>query len=283
MSSIVPCAPSNRIDSPSFSAWFKQDCRVADEGRNLLGRLRIFRVHLVGVERFGVEERVRDHVLFAHGILDVLLEQLQIEQIGHAQAAAAHLVFVGWADAARGGADLDASRSIFRREFDHAVVGKDYVSAVRNEEMTVDFHPGLAQSTSLFQERERIEHDAIADDAAATGAQHAAGHELQNKFLAVDDDGVAGVVSAGVTGYNREVFRENVDDLAFAFIAPLGANNHRGFAFFQFQLRQGNFAQADGCAAPGVAHSLPAGMPSQKITGIRAEKTCTEYFIVSTR
>ena len=61
------------------------------------------------------------------------------------------------------------------------------------------------------------------------------------------------------------------------------SNNHRGFAFFQFQLRQGNFAQADGYAAPGVAHSMPAGMPSQKITGIRAEKTCTEYFIVSTR
>jgi hypothetical protein len=30
----------------------------------------------------------------------MFLEQLQIQQIGHAQAAAAHLVFVGWADAA---------------------------------------------------------------------------------------------------------------------------------------------------------------------------------------
>jgi hypothetical protein len=28
---------------------------------------------------------------------------------------------------------------------------------------------------------------------------------------------------------------------------------------------------------------MPAGMPSQKITGIRAEKTCTEYLIVTTR
>jgi hypothetical protein len=28
---------------------------------------------------------------------------------------------------------------------------------------------------------------------------------------------------------------------------------------------------------------MPAGMPSQKITGIGAEKTCTEYLIVSTR
>jgi hypothetical protein len=26
---------------------------------------------------------------------------------------------------------------------------------------------------------------------------------------------------------------------------------------------------------------MPAGMPSQKITGIRAEKTCTNYLIVT--
>lgn len=39
--------------------------------------------------------------------------------------------------------------------------------------------------------------------------------------------------------------------------------------------------QADVCAAPGVAHSLPAGMASQKITGVKAEKTCTNYLIVT--
>src|ERR1700733_12312013 len=45
----------------------------------------------------------------------------------------------------------------------------------------------------------------------------------------------------------------------------------------------GRFKQADICAAPGVAHSLPARMTSLKITGIKAEKTCTNYLIVSLR
>src|SRR6266568_4095312 len=147
--------------------------------------------------------------------------------------------------------------------------------------MTVDLYTRLAQGSRLFQKREGIEHHSIADDAAAAGAQHATRNQLQNKLLAVDDDSVAGIVSTGIAGYDGEVLRQYVDDLAFALIAPLGANDHRGFAFFQFQLRQGNFAQADSCAAPGVAHSMPAGMPSQIITGIRAEKTCTKYFIVS--
>ena len=81
---------------------------------------------------------------------------------------------------------------------------------------------------------------------------------MKNKFLAVDDDGVAGVVSSGVTGYDREVLRQHVDDLPLAFIAPLGAYDHRSLAFFQFQLRQENFQQAEWLrCARGRTHSLP--------------------------
>jgi hypothetical protein len=36
---------------------------------------------------------------------------------------------------------------------------------------------------------------------------------------------VAGVVTAGVAGDDVELFAEDVDDLAFAFVAPLGAEN----------------------------------------------------------
>ena len=57
------------------------------------------------------------------------------------------------------------------------------------------------------------------------GAQNAARDELQDELLAADDDGVAGVVTAGVAGDDVELFAEDVDDLAFAFVAPLGAEN----------------------------------------------------------
>ena len=147
------------------------------------------------------------------------------------------------------------------------MVGQNHMGAVGNEKMAVDLHPRIAQAACLFQEGDRIEHHAIANHAAATGAQHAAGHKLQNKFLAVDDDGVAGIVSAGIAGDHRKVLRQNVDDLPFALVAPLGANDHRGPAFFQLPTPSGRFQQADGCAAPGVAHSLPARITSQKLLG----------------
>ncbi len=123
----------------------QQNRRVTDKRRDLLGRCGVLRVHFVGVERFGIEQRVRDHVLLAHRVFDVLFQKLQIEQIRYAKPAAAHLVFVGRTDSARGGADLHASRSILRRQLDHAMVGQNHLRAVRNKEISVDSHARFAQ------------------------------------------------------------------------------------------------------------------------------------------
>ena len=119
------------------------------------------------------------------------------------------------------------SGSVLRGQLNHAVVGQNHMSAVGNEKMTVDCTPASLQRARLFQKRNWIKHDAIADDAAATGAQHAAGHKLEDKLFALDDDGVAGIVSAGVAGHDGEVLRQHVDNLAFALIAPLGTQNDR--------------------------------------------------------
>jgi hypothetical protein len=40
-------------------------------------------------------------------------------------------------------------------------------------------------------------------------------------------------MAAGIAGNNVEVVGEDVDDLAFALIAPLGAHNHRTPALVQ--------------------------------------------------
>ena len=162
--------------------------------------------------------------------------------------AAAHLVFVGRTDAARGGADLHPAGRVLRRQFDHAMVGQDHVSAIGDEKISVDLHASLAQRAYFFQKRHGIENHAVADHAAAARPQHAARNQLQNKLLAVDDDGVAGIVAAGIAGHDGEVLRQNVDDLSFAFVAPLGADNYRGLAFFHCQLRHRD-SQTHHCAA----------------------------------
>ena len=78
----------------------QQQRRVADKGSQLFGSFRIFAEHFVGIERFGIEQCVRDHIFFAAGVLDVRAQQRPIEQIGDAQSAASHFVFISGPNAA---------------------------------------------------------------------------------------------------------------------------------------------------------------------------------------
>src|SRR5580698_898402 len=84
--------------------------------------------------------------------------------------------------------------------------------------------------------------------------RHAARNQLQHKLFSVDDDGVAGIVAASIAGNDGEILRQNVDDLAFAFVAPLGADNYGGLASFQCQLHYRDSLTHN---HTGVAHALP--------------------------
>ena len=113
----------------------------------------------------------------------------------------------------------------------------------------------------------RVEHDAVADDAFAAGAEDAAGDELQDKLLAVDDDGVAGVVAAGVAGDDVELFAEDVDDLALAFIAPLGSKDDGGRAAVRAR-RDGIFGLAheeDGSGGGARGEVRAASFPEEPL------------------
>ncbi len=82
---------------------------------------------------------------------------------------------------------------------------------------------------------------------------------MQDELLAVDDDGVAGIVAAGIAGYNGKTLRQNVDNLSFALVAPLGADNYRGLASFQCQLRHRD-SRTHSYAAPGSHTLCPAAI-----------------------
>ena len=55
-------------------------------------------------------------------------------------------------------------------------------------------------------------------------AQDAGGDQVQDIFLALDMDGMAGVVAALGADDDVRLLGQNINDLAFAFIAPLGAH-----------------------------------------------------------
>ena len=81
--------------------------------------------------------------------------------------------------------------------------------------------PGLRQLVDLGEERRRIDDDAVADDAGDAWMQDAGRQQAQDELASVRVDGVAGVVPALIAGDDRKVRRQQIDDLALAFVAPL--------------------------------------------------------------
>ena len=85
--------------------------------------------------------------------------------------------------------------------------------------------PSAGQLVDLREQRLRIDDDAVADDADDAVVQDAGRDQVQDELLAADVDRVAGVVAALIARHDREARRQQVDDLALAFVAPLGAEH----------------------------------------------------------
>ncbi len=107
------------------------------------------------------------------------------------------------------------------------------MGAIADEEAAIHLHAVVTQSGDFFEKCDGIEDYTVADYAAASGAQHATRDQLQDKFFAVDDDCVPGIVASGVASHDGKIFGEDIDDLAFAFVTPLGADDDRSSSFSQ--------------------------------------------------
>ena len=67
----------------------------------------------------------------------------------------------------------------------------------------------------------RLDDDAVADEVDATWGEHARRDVVQHELPAAKLDGVAGVGAALEAADDVVVRGEGIDDLAFAFVAPL--------------------------------------------------------------
>ena len=91
-------------------------------------------------------------------------EELGIEEVGDADAAAGGLVLVAGTDAARGGADGDLALAAFGHLLHHAMGGKEHVGAVADEEIARNGDAGRFESIDLAQQRGGIDDQSVADD-----------------------------------------------------------------------------------------------------------------------
>src|SRR5262249_49281491 len=146
-----------------------------------------------------------------------------IDQIDDAQTGSGCFVAVGGADAAFGGADFVFAFEKFALGVKFPMIGKNEMGRFAVKKIAVDFDAVLVEALDFLDETDGVDDHAVADDANLFFAQDSRRDEVQDVFLAVDMNGVAGVIAALGAYDDVRVFGEDVNNFAFSFVAPLGA------------------------------------------------------------
>src|SRR5580693_10531042 len=165
-------------------------------------------------------------ILFQDDALEFLAEAIAIEQIAHADSAARHFVFIRGADAARRGADFRRAARLLSGFVHFAVIRKNQVGAIAKKQPATHFDAGFFQVFEFRDERRGINYGAGPDYGFLFRPKYAAGNQLEDVAMAVEDDGVPRIVAARVPGDVVKRRSHIVYDFAFSFIAPLRADYH---------------------------------------------------------
>ena len=150
----------------------------------------------------------------------------RVGEVADAHAAARDLVLVGRTDAARGRADLALAAPRLAQQIELAVIRQDQVRLVADDQPVADRRRPAAASSSISAKSAcgstttPLPMTQVMPSCRMPGRQQA-----QHELAAVGVDGVPGVVPALIARDDREVRRQQVDDLALAFVAPLRAEH----------------------------------------------------------
>jgi len=106
------------------------------------------------------------------------------------------------------------------------MIGHDEMRVVADEKPSLDIDVELFELIDFIHQRDGIDDDAVADDTRNVRMKDAGWDQMKNVLVAADDDGVPGIGTSLVTGNDIDVFTQKVDNLSFAFVAPLGSNDN---------------------------------------------------------
>ena len=185
--------------------------------------------------------------------VDLGRQVVGIGEVHEPDRPAPDLVLVGGADAAPCRADPGPGAGVLTQGVELAVHGQDQRAIVGDAKVVAGHCDTLvSQAPDLGHQGVRVQHDAVADHRELAGAHHPGGQQRELVDGIADDQRVAGIVAALEAHDDVGLFREPVDDLALALVAPLGADDDH--------IRHGDLSTrkspAQGRAAENLAGSL---------------------------
>ena len=171
-------------------------------------------------------EPAAQRVVMRQQPVDLVRQRIEIGEVHQPDRAAADLVLIGRPDAAPGGADRGDGVGGFAERIELAMQRQDQRDVFGDTQIfRADRDTLRLQLRHLVEEGLRIEHHAVADHRELRGPQNAGRQQRQLVGLAVDDEGMAGIVAALEAHDDVGLLRQPVDDLALPLVAPLGADD----------------------------------------------------------
>jgi len=194
--------------------------KLQHEGRNLAQ---------VCQQAFAVNRRLIEtgaqSIMMRTETIELRFEVIEMRQVAHPDRAAADLVLIGRADSAAGGADLAATRGGLTQPVEIAVDRQNQRAIVCDGEIVVIDGDALAfELLDLRLEVPRVKHHSVANYRKRAG-DNAGRKQAELVGRAIDHQRVAGIVAALETDHGIGAAGEPVNDLALAFIAPLGTDH----------------------------------------------------------
>ena len=203
----------------------EQQARLGDVGTQALGHRQVLVANLVHGVGGQVVDELELGVHAGESGLQLVAEQCLVQHVLHAQADASHLVLIARTDAALGGTDVLLAELLLKGAIQIDVVRHDDMRVAANLEVLGGDAVGL-EHIDLLKDNLGVDDAAVTDHRHVVGIHDAGGHLVQAVLLAVDDDGVTGVVAARVAHDGIEVAGDQVANLTLALIAPLGTDQN---------------------------------------------------------
>ncbi len=154
------------------------------------------------------------------------------KQVTGPERPARHLVFIGRPDAATGGADfwpaLGADISGILTHPVQFTMQRQNKRTVFGNNQIVGAHvdPLFLQAVNFADQCPRVHHHPIADDGQLTATHNAGRQQAEFVDRAINHQRMTRVMTALKTHHHIGPFGQPVHNLAFALIAPLGANHN---------------------------------------------------------
>ena len=166
---------------------------------------------------------MEDLILFREVRADLLAEHIAIEKVNDTNAAAKCLIVIRRTNTATSRADRTGLP--FTCRIHHLVVRHDQVRLVRDMQTSVDGDTHAFEHGDLVHQCNGVDNYTVTDHTVRSRMQDTRWDQVKHILRAVEHDRVSSICTALIPRNNVGLLREHIDDLAFTFIAPLGAND----------------------------------------------------------